>query len=356
MELDIINVLKFSSPILSLTPGFSDCGVLIEFGNHCEICYYPNFTLELITYFGFLQKFCSLMDGINCYNENQIIDRVLFCGESEIALCSLDSVVLFSQKFDARIVAIDTYSAYIALFLSNGDVVILKVDTEFIAHINILDSIPSCGFKATLKFGDENTLLIGIAEENSKELFLLSKKEEFDYDVNSVPNVCSPDTDRPLDDYWVFEYCSKYCLFVASHPSSSELGLIQLHYYGGFEVLDGSEGENICVPVNEEDYISEHVTGMKLLPYENKQYLIFAVESGNDAIVRIDRIQDEDIDITVDQNYQVITKPLSPLLSPQKLLSLSIKLQNEFQSHLDHAHELVKAITNVHPVTDSQRY
>lgn len=136
-------------------------------------------------------------------------------------------------------------------------------------------------------------------------------------------------------------------LFLASHPTSSELGLIQLYDDEEWEVLDCTTGENVSVPINEEEYVSECVIGMKVLSYDEKQYVVFAVESGNDAVIRIDRNPDVSVDMTIDYDYQEIIKQLSPHLSPQDLLSLSIRFQNIFQSHLDHARELAEAIQEV---------
>ena len=53
-------ILEFSSPILSLAPGFDSCSVLIELENCCEICHFPDFTVEPITYFGFQMNLFSL--------------------------------------------------------------------------------------------------------------------------------------------------------------------------------------------------------------------------------------------------------------------------------------------------------
>ena len=57
-------ILEFSSPILSLAPGFDSCSVLIELENCCEICHFPYFTVEPITYFGFQKKLCSMVKGM----------------------------------------------------------------------------------------------------------------------------------------------------------------------------------------------------------------------------------------------------------------------------------------------------
>ena len=250
--------------------------------------------------------------------------------------------------FSSKIIAVDTYLEYIILCLSNGDAVILKYGTEtVVTQFHVLHSIPSRGFKATLKFGDENHILMGIAEEESKQVFLISKGDKSTYRVNEVLNVCCSDTDRSLDEYWILEYCTEYRLFLASHPTSSELGLIQLYDDEEWEVLDCTTGENVSVPINEEEYVSECVIGMKVLSYDEKQYVVFAVESGNDAVIRIDRNPDVSVDMTIDYDYQEIIKQLSPHLSPQDLLSLSIRFQNIFQSHLDHARELAEAIQEV---------
>ena len=250
--------------------------------------------------------------------------------------------------FSSRIIAVDTYLEYIILCLSNGDAVILKYGTEtVVTQFHVLHSIPSRGFKATVKFGDENHILMGIAEEESKQVFLISKGDRSTYRVNEVLNVCCSDTDRSFDEYWILEYCTEYRLFLASHPTSSELGLIQLYDDEEWEVLDCTAGENVSVPINEEEYVSECVIGMKVLKYDEKQYAVFAVESGNDAVIRIDRNPDDSVDMMVDYDYQEIIKQLSPHLSPQDLLSLSIRFQSIFQSHLDHARELAEAIQEV---------
>ena len=57
--------------------------------------------------------------------------------------------------FSSKIIAVDTYLEYIILCLSNGDAVILKYGTEtVVTQFHVLHSIPSRGFKATIKFGD----------------------------------------------------------------------------------------------------------------------------------------------------------------------------------------------------------
>ena len=257
--------------------------------------------------------------------------------------------------FSSRIIAIDTYLEYIVLCLSNGDAVILKYGTEtVVTQFPVLSSIPSHGFKATLKFGDENHILMGVAEEESKQVFLISKENGSNYGVHEVLNVCCTDTDRSLDEYWIFEYCTEYRLFMASHPTSSELGLIQLYDDEEWEVLDCTAGENVSVPINEEEYVSECVIGMKVLRFDKNQYVVFTVESGNDAIMRIDRNPDDSVDMTIAYDYQEIIKQLSPHLCPQDLLSLSIRFQNVFQSHLDHARELTEAIQEVQLESDSK--
>lgn len=237
--------------------------------------------------------------------------------------------------------------------LSNGDAVVLKYGVETAeVQFPVLSSIPSYGFKATIKFGDENHILIGIAEEESKQLFLISKEGEQEYRVHEVQNVCCADTDRSYDEYWVLEYCAEYHLFMVSHPTSSELGLIQL-YDEEWEVLDCAAGENVSVPIDEEEYVSENVNGMKLLKYNEKQFVVFSVESGNDAILRIDRNPEDFVDLSIEHDYQEIIEQISPHLPPQDLLSLSIRFQSVFQSHLDRTRELSEAISKVQSELDT---
>ena len=64
MKFGDIIILEFSSPIISLTPGFHNGVILIELENYCEICRFPDFTVEPITYFGFQKKFCCMVKGM----------------------------------------------------------------------------------------------------------------------------------------------------------------------------------------------------------------------------------------------------------------------------------------------------
>ena len=208
-------------------------------------------------------------------------DSVLFCGSDKITRVSFTGQTL-EQSFSRPILAVDTLDNAIALLLANGDAVFLSgSDLQETSRITIpsIDVTSIC----TLLWGDASHLLLGVAS-SSLHLHLLSYKSA--WSSRELEPLCIPDTDRPLSSPWSLCFDASLGLFVASHAVSSELCLVS-RQGGKWRLLNASDGENVCVPLND-CFEPLPVLRMAVVHEESRCFLFFAAE-GEEAAACICR-------------------------------------------------------------------